>query len=182
VVVTDGVIEQEGPNDIPLNIESLSLDSEERILEDVVEEAPIPDEQLLRRCPTYDTYFKAVKKSGVRIRGVKQPYNCPTHRRAPVVRRRLDALNGQLADGSVPAEGSFGRQKFDEELQKLENELVDIERHERQFETQRAYLQWRETQLKPWTDTRKEIIVYEDFVCFYNLKGKKISNLVFTVI
>jgi hypothetical protein len=93
------------------------------------------------------------------------------NRRAPIVRARLQFL--QVILNLTPNKQA--------EVARLENELVKIEVHEKQYKCQRAYIASREESLPRKSPGCFHIVVYQDFVSQYTSEGKKINNLVFTI-
>jgi hypothetical protein len=149
--------------------------AEEEEEEDAVE---APDQL---KPPSYDTYWEQVRKR-ININRVKTPYSCEIHTRAPIARDEMAQLVKERAADTAPKQGSYARAMADTAMQKLRWEIWDIERHERQYKTQRGYIQHREEMLPHRTPTCLELIVYEDFVSQYDLNGKKVHNLVFTIV
>ena len=136
---------------------------------------------------SYNTFWKIVKKSKVRFKRVKTPYSCETHEKAPGIRRRKAEVEDLLASAkfNAPAEFTAERAALSEELSSLTKKVAAIEIHERQFENQRRFIQDKEQDLLNYPHSvsgGNKIIVYEDFADFYNADGKKILNLVFTIV
>jgi hypothetical protein len=134
---------------------------------------------------SYNTFWDIVKKSKVRFKRVKTPYSCEIHEKAPGYRRRKAEVEDLLASKNAPGEHTTELAELLKELDKLKKKVAKCEIHERMFENQRRFMQEKEKDLlnhprKANGDTR--YIVYEDFVDFYNADGKKILNLVLTVL
>lgn len=128
---------------------------------------------------SYTAWRDILRLHAPKFKVVKAPYSCDICKQATRVKRQYlttqEQLNEQQERGGTPGE-----------IARLRSLLADLEaaytntlRHEEQMKTQRAYILKREENLKAGGS---EVIVYEDFVAQYNLKGKKVANLVFVVI
>ena len=134
---------------------------------------------------SYNTFWDVIKKSKVRFKRVKTPYSCEIHEKAPGYRRLKAEVEDLLASKKAPAEHTTERAELLKELEKLKKKVAKCEIHERMFQNQRRLIQDKEKDLlnhprKASGETK--YIVYEDFADFYNEDGKKILNLVFTIV
>ena len=125
---------------------------------------------------TYKTYWKLIKRGGVRYQKVSQPYICTIHESQPFVEEEYKALM-QIDYRSDPPKEAQRIARVNALV--LQRQI--IERHLKQFKSQRAYIQARVRALPKRTREQWEVVVYEDFVASYNKNGQKIQNLVFTV-
>lgn len=121
----------------------------------------------------------------LKIKICKLPESCPVCEDYDVAPKEMEAVRSKMQEleeqtDEVTASREYADLK--KEKKKLEGRLEDIERHRLQFKMQRAYLQRREINLPPKRPGNYRIIVYEDYVAQYSATGKKVSNLVFTVI
>jgi hypothetical protein len=134
---------------------------------------------------SYNTFWNIVKKSKLKFKRVKTPYSCEIHEKAPAIRRRKAEVEDLLASANAPAEFTTERAALSTELSSLTKKVAAIEIHERQFENQRRFIQDKEQDLLNYPHSKSggnKIIVYEDFADFYNPDGKKILNLVLTIV
>ena len=134
---------------------------------------------------SYNTFWDVIEKSKVLFKRVKTPYGCEIHEKAPGIRRRKVEVEDLLASENAPAEYTDQRAALLAELSKLEKQVAGFDIHERQFENQRRFLTDREKDLLnyPWTASGpNKMIATEDFADFYNAEGKKILNLVITIV
>jgi hypothetical protein len=132
---------------------------------------------------SYACYWKIIEAK-VKYKMVSQPHSCTYHRRAPFVRGSLKRIQAARVDGTFEKLTTKGKKKIDVLNQQLDFELKKIERHERQFECQRAYLQEVEANLPKRSPDQFEVIVYEDYVGTYGLDAavKRVNNLVMSFI
>ena len=134
---------------------------------------------------SYNTFWDIIKKSKVRYKRVKTPYSCEIHEKAPGYRRRKAEVEDLLASIKAPAEHTTERAELLKELNKLTKKVAKCEIHERMFENQRRFIQDKEKDLLKYprkASGENKVIVYEDFADFYNADGKKILNLVLTIV
>ena len=134
---------------------------------------------------SYNTFWEIIKKSKVKFKRVKTPYSCVIHEKAPGYRRRKAEVEDLLASINAPAEHTTERAELLKELNKLTKKVAKCEIHERMFENQRRFIQDKEKDLLKYprkASGENKVIVYEDFADFYNADGKKILNLVLTIV
>lgn len=139
-------------------------------------------------------FWKMLKDSGLRFRQVTVPYECPVCLYGPEVKLDLPRLRETMVDDKarlaeiarLPSTKELQREtekllgdkvRHDIELRSLTKKEKALARHKRQYAVQRPFLKSMEKGLKP-----AECIVYEDFVCSYDINGRKVYNLVFTIV
>ena len=132
---------------------------------------------------SYNTYWNLIE-ANVNFKQVTQPHSCTYHRRAPFVEGALKRIKDSRVNGAYDQMNCRQKLAIDKLNAALDHEKEEIDRHFRQFQTQRAYLQQVEKNLPRRSDDQFEIIVYEDYVGTYGMDAavKRVNNLVMTFI
>ena len=137
-----------------------------------------------------DTFWRMLKRCGVRFLRAKPDHQCKIHKDAPANKRQLataqddlvnmrEALNAARADADaknverVEAKIPLLRQK----ISKLEKAVEHARIHFIHYETALKYVKGIEYNLQTG-----QVLIYRDFVNQYSETGKKINNLIFVVI
>jgi hypothetical protein len=138
---------------------------------------------------SYRVYWRCIRlyrdadNQGLRFKKIKKVHGCSICLTADTTTRNYAKCNSALAQAEDTKHGNAmgimqARKKLEEAYKQFEN----LCRHQEQYKTQRAYLQQREQLLANKSIDMFQIIVYEDFVAMYNLLGRKVQDLVFTIV
>jgi hypothetical protein len=148
-----------------------------------------PDQMEAR---SFSTFWAILKRANVRHLRSEPIFNCPIHLEAPANRRKLAAVQDELAEIQADLRAARAARPPDAlEVSRLSSlvtplrqrmaeldKLVDTaQRHQRNYETARKHVKAIEDNLKPG-----EVLIFRDFVNQYNEDKKKINNLVFVVL
>ena len=104
-----------------------------------------------------------------------KPYECEVCLLGGTWKKKLDkALTKRSGEGLTVKEQS----ELETKIRKYRRAVEAFARHERQLETQRAYVK----ALDAWLhESLKRCVIYLDFGAFYDIRGDKCVDLVFSV-
>jgi hypothetical protein len=119
----------------------------------------------------------------LRYKKIKKVHGCTTCLTASTTKQNYGKCNMELVkQNAAKPQNTMRILDARKNLAAAWEKWMTLCRHEKQYATQRGYLQQREALLAKRSNGMFQIIVYEDFVAMYNLLGRKVQDLVFTIV